>query len=602
MIKKYQALKRQGSLGQYRKALRMFNSRKVKTVKVCKEGENVFVKAHIFKSFTSTSNSGITRPAVALFKDGTPVKGYCECSVGLSGLCCHVICLLIYLQHYTSHGIKFLALTCTQKIQKWHRKGAASTRQTELCHVPLSQLRKVWSSRKMLDISRTKRKLNFSNNEPLTEELMEKSDWSKRDTSGMISRIRSGIQETGIDVENHIYFQLKKYDVRSGLFGQLRYNYNYRLKQALQDHNYVKDCLYDEQVLKPRFPVNTCDVWHVPLLTEDNITEDPNSQDNQRSTVMPTLAKDQHALSPSVETVTMYEHETVKTYVKKLEGIVEAAKGNQINNEGGRTVRDKDDKKENNNVLSILVPPMKEVKPFGFNYHDVKQNSQDWFDLRIGKVTCSIIGSLIGLAGEKEHLHYLSCIKNKIDPNKVKPKKFASFARGQEFESDAIKAFVSTTKLPVSGCGFFTHPTDNRYGGSPDGVGPGFLLEVKTRVAGSDGPLVAITANHLLQTNFQMAMTGATIDFLQSYHPETKSFNVFLIQKNNLLLTVAKTILDHMITESSISEWPHEENKLLKKLGELNIGKVPNFQSMKPLRSWVKEEARKVLKININSV
>lgn len=39
MIKEYQALKRQGSLGQYRKALRMFNSRKVKSVKVHKEGE-----------------------------------------------------------------------------------------------------------------------------------------------------------------------------------------------------------------------------------------------------------------------------------------------------------------------------------------------------------------------------------------------------------------------------------------------------------------------------------------------------------------------------------------------------------------------------------
>ena len=116
--KKHQVLKRQGSLGQYQKALCMFNSRKVKTVKVCKEGENIFVEAHIFKSFTSTSNSGFTKPAVALFRDDTPAKGYCKCSVGLSGLCCHVICPLIYLQHYTSHGVKFLALTCTQKIQK----------------------------------------------------------------------------------------------------------------------------------------------------------------------------------------------------------------------------------------------------------------------------------------------------------------------------------------------------------------------------------------------------------------------------------------------------------------------------------------------------
>ena len=56
MIKKYQALKRQGSLGQYQKALCIFNRRKVKTVKVIKEGEDIFVKAHIIKSFTPTTN------------------------------------------------------------------------------------------------------------------------------------------------------------------------------------------------------------------------------------------------------------------------------------------------------------------------------------------------------------------------------------------------------------------------------------------------------------------------------------------------------------------------------------------------------------------
>ena len=30
--------------------MRMFNSRKVKTVKVCKDNNNLFVRAHIFKS------------------------------------------------------------------------------------------------------------------------------------------------------------------------------------------------------------------------------------------------------------------------------------------------------------------------------------------------------------------------------------------------------------------------------------------------------------------------------------------------------------------------------------------------------------------------
>ena len=75
------------------------------------------------------------------------------------------------------------------------------------------------------------------------------------------------------------------------------------------------------------------------------------------------------------------------------------------------------------------TPKFCPVNAFGFNYHDAKQNTQEWFDLRIGKVTCSIIGNLIRLPGEKKHLHHLFCVKNKIDHNKVNLKKFASFTR-----------------------------------------------------------------------------------------------------------------------------------------------------------------------------
>ena len=195
------------------------------------------------------------------------------------------------------------------------------------------------SSRKTLDSSRTKRKVKVStNDQALSDESLEKSDWSKRDIDGMVSRIRNGIQETGVNVESHIYNQLKKYDVKSGLFEQLHYNYNYRLKQALQDHNYAKDCSYDEQVLKPRFSVTDCDVWHAPLLLTDNITEDPNTEDDQLVTRMLAPAEDQHASGASVmKNQTMYEHESVNLYVRQIEGIVEAAKGNLVS-EGNKNI------------------------------------------------------------------------------------------------------------------------------------------------------------------------------------------------------------------------------------------------------------------------
>ncbi|KAJ7377178.1 hypothetical protein OS493_030377 [Desmophyllum pertusum] len=223
----------------------------------------------------------------------------------------------------------------------------------------LSHFCNVRSSRKTQDSSRTKRKVNVSNGQVLTDELVEKSDWSKRDVNGMVSRIRNGIKETGVNVESHIYDQLKKYDVKSGLFQQLHYNYNYnyRLKQALQDHNYAKDCWYDEQVLKPRFSVHNSDVWHAPLLPDNNITEDPITEDHQLVTGMLAPAEDQHVSSaPVTQNQTMYEHETVNVHVKQLEGIIEAAKGNLVS-EGGKIAKDKGTTKGNQFELSISVPP-----------------------------------------------------------------------------------------------------------------------------------------------------------------------------------------------------------------------------------------------------
>ena len=45
-------------------------------------------------------------------------------------------------------------------------------------------------------------------------------------------------------------------------------------------------------------------------------------------------------------------------------------------------------------------------------------------------------------------------------------------------------------------CGFFNHPDDSSYGASPDGlVAPGILLEIKTRAANSDRPLLNIAKN-----------------------------------------------------------------------------------------------------------
>ena len=120
-IETYQSAKRQGKKGQCRKALRMFQSRRMKSTKVLKEGEHIFIKANVLKSFSSE----VTRTVTVQFNGNCPQKAYCECAVGKCGLCCHSVLVLLQLKHFTLYGKLILALTCTQKLQTWHqpRKG-----------------------------------------------------------------------------------------------------------------------------------------------------------------------------------------------------------------------------------------------------------------------------------------------------------------------------------------------------------------------------------------------------------------------------------------------------------------------------------------------
>ena len=144
--------KRQGIAGQQQKAHRLFLSRKVVTVKVLQGNNAAFVKGIIKKSYDQ-----ISRPAVLKFtSSGIPEKEHCTCPIGLSGLCCHILCLLHFLIHLTETGEKFVALTATQQLQKWHikrqRKGSIPMLPVhKLVKVPSARLKKVNKGMKPYD-------------------------------------------------------------------------------------------------------------------------------------------------------------------------------------------------------------------------------------------------------------------------------------------------------------------------------------------------------------------------------------------------------------------------------------------------------------------
>ena len=148
----------------------MFSSRKMKYVKAIKDGGKVYVKASILKSYSSE----VSRAATILFIDNVPQKGYCECPVGRCGLCCHAIAILLQLEHFTEFGSLFLSLTCTEKIQKWHRpsqKKRSEAVAKTAAYIRLKYFRNAKSTRK--GNPRKKKKVVAPSS------AKEKSDWYK---------------------------------------------------------------------------------------------------------------------------------------------------------------------------------------------------------------------------------------------------------------------------------------------------------------------------------------------------------------------------------------------------------------------------------------
>jgi len=135
IFKEYCSFKSQGNKGQQEKAYRMLQSRKIIPVKSNIINNNkIYLKAMVKKSYGTE-----IRPTVILFIDSIPKKSHCRCPVGLSGLCCHVLAVLLYLRHFSDTKEKLLELnTATSKMaskikKRFNSYGSLKRNKTNVC-------------------------------------------------------------------------------------------------------------------------------------------------------------------------------------------------------------------------------------------------------------------------------------------------------------------------------------------------------------------------------------------------------------------------------------------------------------------------------------
>ena len=81
--------------------------------------------------------------------------------------------------------------------------------------------------------------------------------------------------------------------------------------------------------------------------------------------------------------------------------------------------------------------------------------------------------------------------------------------------------------------------------------------------------------------------TDSDFCILMSYHPESKTAKYFLIRQNNLVWSAIKILADSILSKTPISEWQLKEDKTLANIETNVIHRVPDFASMKPLRSYI---------------
>ena len=374
MLSTYTGYKKQGSKGQFRKARRVFFSRKIKTVKSVKVGDKTFVKAMIMKSF----GQEITRPAVVMLQKNLPVEGHCTCPIGKCGICCHIIALLMFLEYYFKHNTCLLSLTVTQKMQTWHRKGKKSGVPTRASHIPLKSFRDTRSTRKPLKSSPENTAVAFD---------IDKNTYYKRDVDEMASKIASNVSREHLQL--HFYKTLRKYSIRSGLSVQLHYNNSYRARTVFTDHSYCKNAEenFDKDVLCPRFA------------SPDTQGDSHSNDDLATTSPLPERTEETVSLQDG-EHISILMHEKQQDEISHLLELLR-------------------DTKET--TIKVNLPHYSKLEPFGFNYAPVQQGSEEWHSLRVGTVTASKLPRLLGFNGQKEFNQAWFCIHNKVDERKVAP-------------------------------------------------------------------------------------------------------------------------------------------------------------------------------------
>jgi putative phage-type endonuclease len=146
----------------------------------------------------------------------------------------------------------------------------------------------------------------------------------------------------------------------------------------------------------------------------------------------------------------------------------------------------------------------------------MEQGTDEWFAIRIGKVTASRVADVIAKtksgysASRDNYMAQLVC--ERLTGQKGESFTNAAMQHGTETEPLARAAYEALKDVLVDEVGFVPHPTIKMAGASPDGlVGDDGLLEIKCPNTATHIETLlseSVPTKYYTQMQFQMACTG----------------------------------------------------------------------------------------------
>lgn len=185
--------------------------------------------------------------------------------------------------------------------------------------------------------------------------------------------------------------------------------------------------------------------------------------------------------------------------------------------------------------------------PCGQIYRDVEQGTDEWKQIRVGKVTASKIADLMSKgkggsesAGVRNYRSQILCerLTNTVEETYIN----GAMLRGIELEPMARSCYEFIKGVEVEQVAFVDHPSIILSGASPDGICGNGLVEIKCPntathieyLLGGKAP-----SQYIPQMQWQMACTGSEWCDFVSYDnrlPEDLQLFIIRLERDNSLI------------------------------------------------------------------